>query len=97
MPWCPVCKLEYVEGSTECPDCKVKLVDSLEEAEDIHEEIEEMEDAIEENFQPLMEEAPDEETTGSGMNQTFPVLTLLKSVGKYDTSKVQNCRAGEDS
>ena len=45
----------------------------------------------------VVTKAPDEETTGSVMNQTFPVLTLLKSVGKYDTSKVQNCRAGEDS
>lgn len=35
MPWCPKCKSEYVEGMTECADCKVALVDELvEETED---------------------------------------------------------------
>lgn len=32
MPWCPQCKAEYQEGYTECKDCKVPLVDKLEEA-----------------------------------------------------------------
>lgn len=31
MPWCPVCKNEYVEGRTHCPDCDVDLVDELSE------------------------------------------------------------------
>lgn len=31
MPWCPKCKMEYQEGFTQCSDCKVDLVDSLEE------------------------------------------------------------------
>lgn len=31
MPWCPVCKNEYVEGKTHCPDCDVDLVDELTE------------------------------------------------------------------
>lgn len=31
MPWCPKCKNEYVEGTKECADCKVALVDTLEE------------------------------------------------------------------
>lgn len=31
MPWCPVCKNEYVEGRTHCPDCDVDLVDELTE------------------------------------------------------------------
>ncbi|MBP3542931.1 MAG: hypothetical protein J6J86_01755, partial [Lachnospiraceae bacterium] len=30
MPWCPKCKLEYVEGIKVCPDCGSALVDSLE-------------------------------------------------------------------
>lgn len=30
MPWCPKCKLEYVEGIKVCPDCGSTLVDSLE-------------------------------------------------------------------
>jgi len=31
MPWCPVCKNEYVEGIKVCADCNVELVDTLEE------------------------------------------------------------------
>lgn len=31
MPWCPVCKNEYVEGMKECADCHVELVDTLDE------------------------------------------------------------------
>lgn len=34
MPWCPVCKNEYVEGKTHCPDCDVDLVDELTEEEE---------------------------------------------------------------
>lgn len=29
MPWCPKCKLEYVEGIKVCPDCKTALLDTL--------------------------------------------------------------------
>lgn len=29
MPWCPICKNEYREGISECADCKVPLVESL--------------------------------------------------------------------
>lgn len=32
MPWCPKCKMEYQEGVTVCSDCKMDLVDRLEEA-----------------------------------------------------------------
>lgn len=31
MPWCPVCKNEYIEGKTHCPDCDVDLVEELPE------------------------------------------------------------------
>lgn len=33
MPWCPVCKNEYVDGIKMCADCKVELVDELERKE----------------------------------------------------------------
>lgn len=29
MPWCPVCKNEYIEGKTHCPDCDADLVEEL--------------------------------------------------------------------
>ena len=31
MPWCPVCKNEYREGIKHCAECKVELVDQLED------------------------------------------------------------------
>lgn len=31
MAWCPICKNEYREGVTECSECKVALVDNLED------------------------------------------------------------------
>ncbi|GMQ55631.1 hypothetical protein AN1V17_00230 [Vallitalea sediminicola] len=31
MPWCPKCKCEYEEGVKLCADCKIELVDSLED------------------------------------------------------------------
>lgn len=33
MPWCPICKNEYVEGVSTCADCGCSLVDSLDEIE----------------------------------------------------------------
>lgn len=32
MPWCPKCKVEYVEGIEVCADCGSRLVPSLEDA-----------------------------------------------------------------
>ena len=31
MPWCPVCRNEYVKGYTKCSDCGVDLVESLDD------------------------------------------------------------------
>lgn len=31
MPWCPVCRNEYVKGYTKCSDCGVDLIESLED------------------------------------------------------------------
>lgn len=36
MPYCPICKTEYLEGIISCSDCKVELVDFL-PAEEIQE------------------------------------------------------------
>jgi len=35
MPWCPKCKSEYVEGTKECANCNVELVERLEEKRSI--------------------------------------------------------------
>ena len=31
MPWCPICKNEYIEGKTHCPDCDADLVEKMPE------------------------------------------------------------------
>nr|WP_297283851.1 DUF2007 domain-containing protein [uncultured Agathobaculum sp.] len=38
MPWCPKCKAEYREGFTECSTCKVPLVDTLPEENEVLEQ-----------------------------------------------------------
>lgn len=48
MPWCPVCKCEYREGVTNCYDCRVPLVESL---DDINEDTEDKN-----SEQPLFDE-----------------------------------------
>lgn len=55
MAWCPVCKNEYREGITECSECKVPLVDNLEDCELVkilygtREGLEELKDYLEYN------------------------------------------------
>ena len=35
MPYCPVCKYEYVEGMAKCPDCGDNLIDGLPSEEEM--------------------------------------------------------------
>ena len=65
MPWCPKCKLEYIEGIKVCPDCKTALVDSLDDiatdeafdfSEEFKEEGEDMEEALGAYFADFKEE-----------------------------------------
>jgi len=35
MGFCPSCRVEYVPGITECPDCGSKIVDTLSDIPDI--------------------------------------------------------------
>ncbi|MBO7333426.1 MAG: hypothetical protein J6U67_00895 [Lachnospiraceae bacterium] len=69
MPWCPNCKLEYVEGIKICPDCKTALVATLEEAE----EIGNLEDELNEiSYESVDEEGqidPDTEFGGSDVEE----------------------------
>lgn len=46
MPWCPNCKMEYVEGKTICPDCNTELVATLEEANEIENLEDELNDIV---------------------------------------------------
>lgn len=39
MPWCPVCKNEYREGIKLCAECKVELVDHLEDEKERDDEL----------------------------------------------------------
>lgn len=56
MPWCPVCKNEYVEGKTHCPDCDVDLVESLtEEIAETEENVSEMRLPTEEEIKEYQE------------------------------------------
>lgn len=57
MPWCPKCKLEYVEGKTICPDCNVELVEKLNEEEESFEP-ELVNDLSDEFTKALEEEMP---------------------------------------
>lgn len=47
MPWCPVCKNEYIEGRTHCPDCDVDLVEELSEEPEVRESVPDQEELAE--------------------------------------------------
>ncbi len=36
MPWCPVCKVEYLKGFIKCKDCGMDLIDKLESRNELH-------------------------------------------------------------
>lgn len=46
MPWCPVCKNEYREGIQLCAECKVELVEHLEDEKEQSAELEEQEKIV---------------------------------------------------
>ncbi len=59
--WCPNCKNEYVPGITQCADCGVALVESLEEYEAT--EARASQEAFCEMYQEVSDERVSEETT----------------------------------
>ena len=93
MPWCPKCKLEYVEGIKICPDCNAELVDSLDDIEnaaDVEEQISEA--AYQEMAQIYGEDMPTEEEREEIMNR---IKTAMKTPGyKSKEEEYINNRSG---
>ena len=61
MPWCPKCKVEYVEGIEVCADCGSRLVDSLEDAAEAERDRNAFEAAFPEEMRDGFPEEPDPE------------------------------------
>lgn len=73
MPWCPKCKNEYREGILQCAECKVPLVESLDEA-DASTELESYE---EQEYELLTEEENWEEAQEGEKENPFQAQALL--------------------
>ena len=91
MPFCPVCKCEYVEGIENCPDCNVPLVDSLEESEEETEfsEIENLDEdeiveEVEKNLIPGLDEMPSMEEIEERLEQQKKLTELISYKSKAD-------------
>lgn len=65
MAWCPVCKCEYKQGISKCADCKVELVDVLEENMDVSPD-----------FEALMEEEEQISKIAEHVNENLNVHFL---------------------
>ncbi len=86
MAWCPVCKCEYKEGILKCAECKVDLVDSLEEKNEeapIPEE-ELSEETISELAKELNE---NKEIHFIDRDAEIPAVRIAKQTGVYRNSK----------
>lgn len=84
MAWCPVCKCEYKEGITKCADCKVELVDSLENV-DVSELTEEETIAVAEEL--LGEEATENKNIHFiDREAEIPTVRIAKKTGAYRKS-----------
>ncbi|MCR4727800.1 MAG: hypothetical protein K5796_04030 [Lachnospiraceae bacterium] len=91
MPFCPVCKCEYVEGIENCPDCKVPLVDTLEEsdAETEFKEIEELDEEelveeVEKDLVPGLDEMPSMDEIEERLEQQKKLMDLVNYKSKAE-------------
>lgn len=75
MSWCPKCKAQYREGIIVCADCKVELVESLEEAEEVQLQEE-----------PVMPEEIVEEPEEEAGEETAQAPVLKERVSVYVSS-----------
>lgn len=88
MPWCPKCGYEYKEGYTMCSDCKVELVESLDDIKPSEEECE-SEACVDEAFMEEISNMSEEELAELANE-------VQKSVGKNAEVYVEcKTRAGE--
>lgn len=77
--WCPKCKNEYVPGITQCADCGVALVESLEECEAV--EMESYDEAFCDKHQP------DTEEPVSGQDKRDTEVTPIQPAHAYVSKK----------
>ncbi len=69
MPWCPVCKNEYREGIKLCAECKVELVDHLEDEQNA--ELEEQEKIA--RLRAMLADEAEDETEEEDIPERIPV------------------------
>lgn len=92
MPWCPKCKNEYREGILQCAECKVPLVESLEEVggSDEPEGYEEKERELlteEENLEELLEGEEEEQTQEESPKERVHYHAYQNSADKAEDNR----------
>lgn len=92
MPWCPKCKNEYIEGILQCAECKVPLVESLEEVggSDEPEGYEEKERELlteEENLEELLEGEEEEQTQEESPKERVHYHAYQNSADKAEDNR----------
>ena len=85
MAWCPVCKCEYKEGILKCAECKVDLVDSLEEKNEEAPILEE--ELSEEIISELAKELNEDEKIHITEEKEVPNVRNVKQTSVYRNSK----------
>ena len=86
MAWCPVCKCEYKKGILKCAECKVDLVDSLEEKKEENSIPKETmdEEIVLEIAKELNE---NKEIHFTDRDAEIPAVRVVKQMGVYRNSK----------
>lgn len=86
MAWCPVCKCEYKKGILKCAECKVDLVEPLEEK---NEEVPIPEEGLgEETILELAKELNEnKEIHFTDKDAEIPAVRIAKQAGVYRNSK----------